>query len=308
MQYSGSGITTASWFGAWDGYKLTCISAANTWTAIGGGSIGKLNSVGDSNITGISGSKVSGAVASATRATNSTYTDWTETNTTTNTVYYIPFGAGYSTNTSNRGLLSNGDVQLQLRDGTTSAYGYAGIKLGNGTNQGTAGNKWGFVDMFPLTGNYYGRIRSSETLTANRTIYIPNNSGTVSLDNVSLWTGTLTAGNTASVDMSAYYGVKVYAFTWGAQHNFDIYFHAQPNAGIVDSSYPYQSGTVVPMYSGASATGTMEYHGVMCKVSSDKKTFYFCSAGYWTNGVSWTARQGNSQYYVYRIEGIKSIQ
>ena len=121
-----------------------------------------------------------------------------------------------------------------------------------------------------------------------------------------LWTGTLTAGNTVSIPAMANYDrIRVYAFTWGAQHNFEIAFTAQPNAGIVDSGYPYQSGTVVPMYSGASASGTMEYHGLMCKVSSDKKTFYFCSAGYWTNSVSWTARQNNSQYYVCKIEGLR---
>lgn len=121
-----------------------------------------------------------------------------------------------------------------------------------------------------------------------------------------LWTGTLTAGNTVSIPAMANYDrIRVYAFTWGAQHNFEIAFTAQPNAGIVDSGYPYQSGTVVPMYSGASASGTMEFHGLMCKVSSDKKTFYFCSAGYWTNSVSWTARQNNSQYYVYKIEGLR---
>ena len=58
MQYSGSGITSASWFGAWDGYKLTCISAANTWTAIGGGSIGKKSSLSASDIPSLSTDKL----------------------------------------------------------------------------------------------------------------------------------------------------------------------------------------------------------------------------------------------------------
>lgn len=34
-QYSGSGISSASWFCAWDGYKITAISAANVRSAIG---------------------------------------------------------------------------------------------------------------------------------------------------------------------------------------------------------------------------------------------------------------------------------
>jgi len=66
MQYSGSGINSASWFGVWDNYKLTCISAANAWTALGGGAIGKKASLSASDIPDISGAKItSGTVAAA---------------------------------------------------------------------------------------------------------------------------------------------------------------------------------------------------------------------------------------------------
>ena len=49
-QYSGSGITTASWFAAWNGYKIAAISAENAWTALGGGAIGKKASLAASDI------------------------------------------------------------------------------------------------------------------------------------------------------------------------------------------------------------------------------------------------------------------
>ena len=57
-QYSGSGITTANWFAAWNGYKIAAISAENAWTALGGGAIGKKSTLAASDIPSLAISKV----------------------------------------------------------------------------------------------------------------------------------------------------------------------------------------------------------------------------------------------------------
>lgn len=169
---------------------------------IKGGGVTYFGTNGGGNISA-DGTQYSG------RANNATYVDWTETDTDTNTLYYLPFGAGYSDNTTNRGLLSNADLKVQLRNGTSSAYGYSGLILGNGTDQGTAGNKWGFVNMYPLTGNYYGRIRSAETLTGNRTVYIPDNSGTLLTDTRTSYSGANVLSRSSGLTISSRQAVLI---------------------------------------------------------------------------------------------------
>jgi len=143
------------------------------------------------------------------RSINATYEDWTETDPDNNSIYYLPFGNGYADNTTNRGLLSNADVKLQLRKGSISAYGYSGLILGNGTDQGTEGNKWGFVNMYPLNGDFYGRIRTAETLTANRTVYIPDNSGTLLTDTRTSITGANVLSRTSGLNISSRQAVLI---------------------------------------------------------------------------------------------------
>ena len=251
------------------------------------------------------------SVANATRATNATYTDWTETNPSALTNYYLPFGSGYSTNTSNRGLLSNNGLMYRTRQGTTSAVGYSILNLGNSTATGTAGNKMGVL-----------RIYASDTTFTDiyaqgggngYTAYLPKLPANSYLESSkSIWAETLTGGNTATINASGYSRIRVYALTWGVQHIFEIDLSDAGKAlsghGLTDSSYPFQGGSVVVHRDGAGTTGgSIMYYSVSCKVSSDKKTLWVTSIGYSSLGTSFnafTTRNGNNEYYVYRVDGI----
>lgn len=63
-------------------------------------------------------------------------------------------------------------------NGTTSAVGTAYIQLGNSTASGTAGNAAGILRMYG-TGAYYSQISGNASITANRTLYLPDVSGTI---------------------------------------------------------------------------------------------------------------------------------
>lgn len=249
---------------------------------------------------------------SATRATNATYEDWTETNPTSITTYYVPFGAGYSTNTSNRGLLSNNGFSYRTQQGTASALGFSILNLGNSTGSGTAGNKQGAIRLY-ANDTTYTELRSQAG--GNGYIaYLPKlSSAHAYLQSASsLWTGTLTGGNTATITASGYSRIKVFALTWGVQHVFEIDLSDAGKAlsghGLTDSSYPFQGGSVVVHRDGAGTSGgSIMYYSVSCKVSSDKKTIWVTSIGYSSLGTSFnafTTRLNNSEYYVYKVEGM----
>ena len=117
------------------------------------------------------------SASSATSATNATNANVTATNPTSGTTYYPPFVSG----TGNQGLKQNNGLKYMSLEGTTSANGYGILRLGNTTNSGTAGNKYGGLDIYPKTGAYYGRLITADTLTANRTYTFPDATGTVFL-------------------------------------------------------------------------------------------------------------------------------
>lgn len=121
---------------------------------------------------------------------------WTivSTNPTSGSWYAIPFVDG----SGNQEGKANNGMRFYTREGTASQDGYAGAVFGNGTNIGTAGNKWGFLRFYPHTGNYYLQLQSVSTLNANRTIQFPDFSGTVALRDVTV-TGTLTNGSWVTI-------------------------------------------------------------------------------------------------------------
>lgn len=92
--------------------------------------------------------------------------------------YYLTFssvssGAAY--------IRVNNGIRYYTKEGTTSDDGFGGLRLGNTTDSGIEGNKWGFIDLYPQTGAYFGRIRAAATLTGNRVYTFPNKTGTVAL-------------------------------------------------------------------------------------------------------------------------------
>lgn len=126
--------------------------------------------------------------------------------------------------------------------------------------------------------------------------------------NVTLWTGTLTGGNSQLINMTAVARIRVFALTWGVQHVFEIDLNdagkAQSGHGLTDSTWPWQGGSVVAHYDGSGTSGTMQHYSVSCKVGSDKKSLWVSAIGYANTNGAYQNRNGNSEYYVYRVDGI----
>lgn len=117
---------------------------------------------------------------SATTADKITLTD---TNPTSASTYQITFASSTSNNTQR---VNNG-LKYYTLEGTASANGYGQIFLGNSTAEGTAGNKYGNLRIYSKSSNY-AVISGNTTLTANRTLTVPDAGGTI-----------LTTNNLASI-------------------------------------------------------------------------------------------------------------
>lgn len=244
-------------------------------------------------------------IANADNATNASNVSVVNKNVTAIETFYGAWVNNLST--SHQPIFANNGFIYRTLQGTASSQGFSILQLGNVTATGTDGNKTGQILLYGNKSKYI-QLAPVNDYVDNYTFYLYGRTG-IGRVYLNLWSGTCYGGATVSVDMSGWDRIKVYAVTWGVQHIFDIDLSHTPNAGIVDSGYPFQSGSMIPMYAGTNNTGTMEYHGCMCKVSSDKKTFWATTLGYakWdTNSGTWvwTTRNSVTQYYVYRIDGV----
>lgn len=89
-------------------------------------------------------------------------------------------------------------MRFRFSKGTTSTPGVSALFLGNGTNAGTNGNQYGYIAMYPQNGNYMAYILPVSTLTASRTLYLPNKSGTLATtDDITAAINALDATNTS---------------------------------------------------------------------------------------------------------------
>ena len=104
-------------------------------------------------------------------------------------------------------LVNNGLKYLNL-NGTESDNGYAVLTLGNSTDSGTAGNKYGAIRLCGKTGSKYATLKSSDTTSSNSEQTFPTTSGTVlntgttsysqTYANTGTKIGTITINNTAT--------------------------------------------------------------------------------------------------------------
>lgn len=112
-------------------------------------------------------------------ASSATQVYGTLTNPTTSTNYPIPFHTGASS--ANKSLLNNNGLSYTTLEGTASAVGYGILCVGNKTDSGTAGNKYGIVRIYPKTGSKYGQLKVADTMTGDRTYTLPDKTGTVAM-------------------------------------------------------------------------------------------------------------------------------
>lgn len=109
---------------------------------------------------------------------------WADTKVTTNalvsgTLYYPILATGANTATRHVDSTLKG-LTYRSTAGTTSSVGTATLTLGNDIASGTANNERGQLFLYSTT-NYYVKIQS-EALSTNRTITLPNKSGTLAIE------------------------------------------------------------------------------------------------------------------------------
>ena len=134
------------------------------------------------------------------------------TNPTSTTTYYISFIAGATNNEYYAHRVNDGLKYLTI-EGTTSDEGTTILAIGNSTTGGTAGNKRGYVRIYDTTA-YYCQLYGTGSISANRNIKIPNNSGTIQIRPTNLYNNT--TGATGTVTLSASSANYTY---------LDIYFY-----------------------------------------------------------------------------------
>ena len=118
--------------------------------------------------------------------------------TSTTAAYYSPLLKHNSSTLDevNTTIDYSNSIQFRFSKGTTSNPGVSALFLGNGTNAGTNGNQYGYIAMYPQNGNYIGYILPTTTLTANRTLYLPDQSGTLATtDDISTAIGSAIAAS-----------------------------------------------------------------------------------------------------------------
>lgn len=147
-----------------------------------------INNEGGLVTIGSGGLKVNGTATATTfegsldgnaaSATYSTYVRITDTNPTSGTWYY-PSWTTNKNDGSNYTLRANNGFRYYSLEGTEDDLGTAIIQIGNSTASGTAGNKKGYLRIYNESTGYTNIVGT--TSTSNRTITLPNASGTVAL-------------------------------------------------------------------------------------------------------------------------------
>lgn len=243
----------------------------------------------------------------AVTATNSNKQAVTESDPSGSTTYFPSF---YSARTGNLPARANDGLSYYTRQGTASALGFSGIKLGNDVDQGTAGNKWGFLDIYPQVGAYYCRIRPVATLTANRTINFPNASGTAMLVPTVLWepddpTTVGQGGKSISVNCSGYSYIRVWAHCYDVCFSFNVDLRRIPAYTIAGATgnNVYRGSGSAPLYTTGASSARIENYYCMVQVNSAKTSVSVVQIGYIRGSSAREDRNENAAYYVYRIEG-----
>ena len=125
----------------------------------------------------------------------------TLTNPTTDSWYNIPFMAGSANNTDYM-LRSNNGMRYRTLEGTTSVNGYGNLMLGNGTSYGTAGNKYGIVELYS-TGSGSCKLKAKEQITGGYSAFLPAENGEIQLKPTTLYNNTTGTTGTVTLSQSA---------------------------------------------------------------------------------------------------------
>ncbi len=155
------------------------------------------NPNGDGNTTGQA--RLSNVGTFITEKLNGKFRTY-ETNPTQWTNYRIPFASLYDNNTYANFGNSNG-IEYSLQEGTASIIGTSKLMLGNSIPQGTAGNKYGRLQLYSFLKGAIS-IQPSNTDT-NKTIYLPAVDCTLAPYPVNLYNNASGATGTVTLSQSA---------------------------------------------------------------------------------------------------------
>ena len=230
------------------------------------------------------------SATSATTATNANNVKVTTTNPTSGTTYYIPFHSGAST--GNKALRNNNGLAYTTLEGTASALGYSTFTLGNNTSYGTAGNKYGRLFIYD---RYTHRVdlRTTNNMSANRVIQFPDKDGTLAIEDVKLWTGSLTGTNSIDLDISAYKRIRIYA----------LYYDNRQMIWEVDVTKLHATTQYRCNHCEMSWLDNGWYHTIFETFISKAK---FTLSNVYNMDMSSTtyAQNNNASYKIYQIDGI----
>lgn len=121
---------------------------------------------------------INGTATTAGTATNANLIKNEFTEPTTGTWYRVPFVADV-TNSTYFAFRTNDGFKYYSLQGTTSANGRGLLTLGNSKASGTAGNKYGELRIYNTSSGYKAIVGTASS--TNRTITLPNATGTVAL-------------------------------------------------------------------------------------------------------------------------------
>ena len=196
---SGVGITNAPYTGAIFGILIVFVNDMTTWNQSN-------NWIWQIFIN------TGGAIYSRYAINNGSFTSWdtgfllkgatqkivnTLTNPTAETWYTVPFIGGSAT--ARYDIKSNNGMRYRTLEGTASAYGYGNLMLGNGTSYGTAGNKYGILELYS-TGSGSCKLKAKEQITGGYSAFLPAENGEIQLKPTTLYNNT--TGTTGTVTLS----------------------------------------------------------------------------------------------------------
>lgn len=203
----------------------------------------------------------------------------TLTEASTGTSYAIPFHS--SATSGNKSLLNNAGFRLNMLNGTADTtaadgtvtegtVGYASLYLGNATASGTAGNKYGRIMLYGSNSNY-ALITGNVDFTANRTLTIPDASGTIAL-----------TSDANKVLQSATTTSNYRPLLMGATNKTSI---NDIDGDVTDQSYVINGLAVKPSVGELHVPGPLMVHGKTIPYTTNGLAGYYCIAQFVINAT-----------------------
>lgn len=113
-----------------------------------------------------------------------------------------------------------------------------------------------------------------------------------------IWKGELLGGQNLWIDFTPYKRLKIHFNSGACTGSFELDTETNPSIIYNDQCYFMGSGV-----SGYYQNGVFEYHTCQVGMRNDMQVFYNHRMGY-TRGSSWTEKNIQGDYFIYKIEGI----